>query len=109
MRADWLRTTYYAGTLTALALCIVSVPADAFAKTYAGNCGLTGYLAYKPKYWSSGCTGGSFNIERLNWSRWSGGSARGTGRVQLRDPQCRPTCPEAKIYRYAGKVTLSRP
>ncbi len=31
------------------------------------------------------------------------------GRMELRDPLCRPTCPEAKIFRYPARVSLSRP
>jgi hypothetical protein len=77
--------------------------------TYAANCGGTSYLAYKADHWSAGCMAGSLNVNSIAWPRWSIRSARGQGRVELRDPYCRPTCPEAKIFRYPGRIALSRP
>jgi len=79
------------------------------AVTYGANCGHTSYLEYKADHWSAGCMAGSLNATRIAWNRWSSRAARGRGRVELRDPGCRPTCPKAKIFRYPARITLSHP
>jgi hypothetical protein len=95
--------------LVVTAVLSAAAAAPASAVTYGANCGNTSYLDYKNNYWSAGCTGGSLNISKLKWTRWGDSSARGRGRAQLRDPECRPTCPEAKLFRYSARVTFSRP
>lgn len=77
--------------------------------TYAADCGSTWYLDVRPRSWSSGCTGGAFNLVALSWSHWGGRVARGSGTTALRDPLCRPSCPRAKVFRYPARITLSRP
>lgn len=96
------------GALLAFAALALAAPGQAAAVTYAANCGHTGFLKYKPKDWSNGCTGGAFNIERIRWSRWGTRSARGSGRTLFRDPLCRPTCPEARYYKYRARITMRR-
>jgi hypothetical protein len=98
-----------AAVAAVIALAAVARPADAASPTYVANCGQTGYLDYKPSYWSNGCTGGAFNVEKLHWRTWSSSSARGSATMALRDPLCRPTCPAAKIFKYRARITLSRP
>ena len=103
------RFLFHFGVAVTAAGLVGALPAQASALTYDANCGTTGYLDYKPSSWSNGCTGGSTNIDAVRWTRWTSTSAHGRGHAHLRDPLCRPSCPEAKVYPYRAAVTLSRP
>jgi hypothetical protein len=78
------------------------------ARVYAANCGTVGYLEYKPKTWSAGCTSGSPEVEHARWVRWSSSSARGVGRSYVEN--CTPSCamPNRQAT-YPSSVVLSRP
>ncbi len=71
-------------------------------RVYVANCGNTSYLAFKPKSWSSGCTGGSANVRRVKWRIWTRHRAFGTGPAWLRINVNTP------LYRTRGKVRLYR-
>lgn len=79
------------------------------AVTYVANCDVAGYLAYKPDYWSAGCTGGSPRIQPIRWRTWGSGLAIATGTAQLRGPCGDQPCYKADMYRAEGKLRLSRP
>ena len=81
--------------------------ATASARTYVASCSNTSFLEFKPDYWSSGCTGGSVNVQPVTWSRWSARSAKGRGVVLAND--CDPSCAGGSIYRYRTTVRLYHP
>lgn len=95
----------------AAALCVPAIaPSAASADvTYAANCGVTGYLEYKPDYWSAGCTGGSPTIRPIHWRVWKGSAATSGGTALLREPCGDQPCYKAGVYRAKGKLGLSRP
>src|SRR5207244_11618979 len=58
----------------------LTVEGEASGRIYIGICGSTGMLESKPRYWSTGCTGSSFNVHAIKWRSWGRRTAfiRGT-------------------------------
>lgn len=87
---------------------LAAAPASAASLPGLASCGSSYYGAkVKPKEWSSGCTGSSFNVEKLRWSRWTTSSASGKGVDRSND--CEPSCAEGTITEFAATLKLSRP
>jgi hypothetical protein len=80
--------------------------AAARGSVLVANCGSTGYLAYKPDYWSAGCTSGSPTIESLDWVRYGGRKAIATGTALVQDCGCYDPSATAS---YPANVVLSKP
>lgn len=78
------------------------------ARTYVPNCGNPSYLDYKPTYWSSGCTGGSVNVDPVQWRRWTGRLATAAGTAKLRYPCGDSPCYEADVYEAPARLKFSR-
>jgi hypothetical protein len=94
---------------SAVALGAAGAASASAAVTYVPNCGNTGYLDFKPSYWSAGCTGGSPMIMPIRWTVWNGRAARATGTAQLREPCGNQPCYTAGMYHADGKLRLSAP
>lgn len=79
------------------------------ARVFVPNCGSTWYLEYQPSSWSAGCTGGSLNVNKLNWREYRSDGARASGQAELRKPCGDAPCYKAGMYRTQGKLSASRP
>jgi hypothetical protein len=94
-----------AAALAAAAACAPGLAA-ARSNVLVANCGSTGYLSFKPSYWSAGCTAGSPTVEPIEWVRYGGREAVGTGTAPLQDCGCAyPTV----TARYPARVVLTKP
>jgi len=102
---SWVKLSVSVSLLAVAALAIPSVSA---AKTYAANCGITGYLEFKPAEWSAGCTGGSPLIKVSHW-RWGAYSASARGTSGWRKPCGNRPCSQSGEYYGRGRLRLTRP
>lgn len=100
-----------AGLLTLLSVVLGGFAIDnSNAATYLPNCGNTGYLQFKPEYWSEGCTGGSLTVQRLRWKLYSSTRGRAVGKAQLRRPcGSTPPCHKAGVYKARARLYTGRP
>lgn len=86
-------------------LLLIAAPAGADAKTYvASHCN---NAAFKPKMIVLTCGDAGLAATQLKWSKWTDGSATGTGTGQQK--LCEPNCAEGKTARAPMKVVLSKP
>ena len=109
VRAMTLRASGQTVIATLAVALTCAVPAIAGAQvTYVPNCGNTSYLEFKPRYWSSGCTGGSLNMSPLHWRRWGGDSARARGTAELRE-SCAGEDGFCGTYKAHARLRLSAP
>jgi|GEM_PF-3206039 len=83
-----------------------AMPAAAQRSVLVANCGSLGYLSYKPDYWSAGCTSGSPTIEAIEWVRYGGHRAFGTGTALVQDCGCYDPTDTA---RYPARIVLTKP
>jgi hypothetical protein len=60
----------------------------------------------EPKTWSSGCTGGSANLDDLAWTNWGAKEALAGGIVHYND--CTPDCAEGSVYDYPASLRIGR-
>lgn len=87
---------------------LIAAPASASSLPGIPKCGSSAYGAtVKPRTWSSGCTGSSWNVERLMWSSWGRLSASGKGVDRYND--CDPSCADGTTTSYPATLKLSRP
>lgn len=87
---------------------VSSEASSASGRVYAANCGTVGYLAYKPRTFSVGCTAGSPQVRHARWVHWSLRSARATGTSYVEN--CSPACSNPSHHAvYPSAVVLSHP
>jgi hypothetical protein len=60
-----------------------------------------------PVAWSTGCLGGSINLDRLAWQGWGGPEAIATGIDRYND--CEPSCAEGTIYEFPAELRVFAP
>lgn len=85
-----------------------AVSAGSRSHVLAANCGTVGFLSYKPRYWSAGCTAGSPEVAPAKWTLWTRRNARAVGKAGVQN--CVPSCAEPSLRaRYRSKVKLYRP
>jgi hypothetical protein len=83
-----------------------AAPAAAQRAVLVADCGSLGYLSYKPDSWSAGCTSGSPSIEAIQWVRYGGSKAFGTGTSLVQDCGCYDPSVTA---RYPARIVLTKP
>jgi hypothetical protein len=72
-------------------------------RIYLDICGSAGgHLAYRPRRWSSGCTGESANVRAIKWLSYGGPTASGKGRA------LQWASPEEGPYRGPASLRLDR-
>lgn len=57
-----------------------------------------------PVAWSSGCLGGSVNLDRLSWQGWGAATAVATGVIRYNT--CEPSCASGGIYDYPAELRV---
>ena len=77
------------------------------ARPVLAECGNSYYGGkVKPRTWSSGCVGASFNTHQLRWSSWGRTLASGRGLHRYND--CEPSCAAGSSRNYRVTLRLSR-
>jgi|SRR5579884_2391268 len=90
-----------AGSALSLA---VAAGAPAASRTYADDCN---HLRYRPAGLTLSCSDGVDRLLRMRWSRWTAGSAYGSGRAQYNT--CDPSCGLGGTRAYVVRVFLGAP
>jgi len=82
----------------------VALPAQARAEvSLLPDCGNVSYGGkVEPVQWSSGCLGGSVNLDQLRWKDWGAPAAVATGIVRYNT--CEPDCAGGSVYDYPAEL-----
>ena len=100
-----LLATVASGTLLlGLGLAAPAVAQAAPSTPKVSNCG---ELSTKPTGIVLTCADAILALEKLEWTKWNSGTAKGTGVYSYKD--CEPTCVAGQFHRYQVNVTLSNP
>jgi len=91
------------------AVTVTTPPLVGTTRVYLPNCGTTWYMSYRPRSWSSGCTGGALNLSKLRWREYGRRRAQAIGEAGLREPCGAEPCFKAGIYKAQAKLSASRP
>lgn len=87
----------------ALVLAFAATPKAATGEVLLPDCGRVFYGGKAaPVEWSSGCLGGSVNLDQLSWQGWGGPAATATGIVHYND--CSPSCAGGSIFDYPAEL-----
>jgi hypothetical protein len=82
-----------------LALAFPVAPKAAGGEVLLPNCSNVAFGGTPaPVEWSSGCLGGSVNLDRLSWTGWGEPVATATGVVHYND--CEPSCAQGSVFDY---------
>jgi hypothetical protein len=91
----------------ALALTFAPTPKAATGEVLLPDCGNVLYGGkVAPVTWSSGCLGGSVNLDQLSWQGWGGPVASATGIVHYND--CEPSCAAGSISDYPAELRVEQ-
>ncbi len=94
--------------LAALVLpAFVAKPKAATGEVLLPDCGSVYYGGKAaPVAWSSGCLGGSANLDQLSWQGWGAPLATATGIIHHND--CSPSCARGSIFDYPVELRIEQ-